>query len=988
MLIPPQEKLLKLLKLAGADSEDLCSEIRRVSKSCQICQEYLKPPPRPVVGLPMATTFNECVAMDLKWFGNVHLLHLIDHATRLSACAVIRSKKPEVIIREVFRIWIGIYGCPEKFLSDNGGEFSNDAFRELCEKTNITVKTTGAEAPWSNGLCERHNRVLGEMLTKTIEDTRCNLDIAVAWCINAKNSLQNVHGYSPFQLVFGRNPRVPGLLTDRPPALDSDTSAEIVRANLNALHIARRAFIASDSSEKIRRALRHNVRSSGDVKYFSGDKVYYKRLLTKKWKGPAVVLGQDGQQVLVKHGGIYVRVHPCRLRLARERPPDPAIPKSDNQRGQGATAVDDLSTDVSDLECSDSEVGPTDTDSEPSADPIAPVPAPVRPGIPSKNNVNQNVTSSRLRKNMWVQFRMPDDGSWIKSKLISRSGKCSGKYRNEWNTEGSDGERKVIDFDRDVMEWREMPADANENVDVEVLPDGADGQMIGSGVNDMPMGSQTEIAETFHVEELQDTQEAKLKELKSWRQNDVYEEVDDEGQYCVSVRWVITPKIIDGKLQTKARLCARGFEETSSFRTDSPTCKRESVRIALSIIATCRWTIHSIDYKTAFLQGSGIDRTLYLRPPPECKTTKIWRLKKTVYGLADAPRAWFLRLRDELVKLGAKVSSYDKGIFYWHSKYGLEGIVVCFVDDQIWGGTKSFEVSVVEKLRHIFQVGCEHSSAFKYIGIDLVQQRDFSIVINQDSYVKSVDPIVMDRSRQLQKDGIITDQERTKLRRLIGQLNWITGISRPDIGFGVCQLSSEFKRATVKHLLMANKILKYVKSTPSSIWFKPFSGTQDLRVVVFSDASFANLLDGGSQGGQIIFLADASNISCPIAWKSNRTKRVVKSAMAAETLSFVEGCDTGILMANIVSEIVTGEKDLCIPVHGMVDNKSLFEAAHTTKVISDTRLRVEMSILREMIEKKEITVTWIHGEDQLADVLTKTGSSSVPLLKILENGHL
>ena len=77
---PQKEKLLKLLKLAGKDDPELSSEIEKVSVSCKVCQEYGRPPPRPIVGLPMATVFNECVAMDLKCFGNVHLLHLINHA--------------------------------------------------------------------------------------------------------------------------------------------------------------------------------------------------------------------------------------------------------------------------------------------------------------------------------------------------------------------------------------------------------------------------------------------------------------------------------------------------------------------------------------------------------------------------------------------------------------------------------------------------------------------------------------------------------------------------------------------------------------------------------------------------------------------------------------------------------------------------------------------------------------------------------------------
>ena len=96
--------------------------------------------------------------------------------------------------------------------------------------------------------------------------------------------------------------------------------------------------------------------------------------------------------------------------------------------------------------------------------------------------------------------------------------------------------------------------------------------------------------------------------------------------------------MIDGKQKMKARLCALGFEESAKFRTDSPTCSREVVRFANCIIVTQGWILCSIDFKTAFLQGNSIEREVYLRPPVECKTGKVWRLKKTVYGLADALR--------------------------------------------------------------------------------------------------------------------------------------------------------------------------------------------------------------------------------------------------------------------------------------------------------------------------------------------------------------
>ena len=68
--------------------------------------------------------------------------------------------------------------------------------------------------------------------------------------------------------------------------------------------------------------------------------------------------------------------------------------------------------------------------------------------------------------------------------------------------------------------------------------------------------------------------DAKLRELESWKSR-VY--IDIKNQPCISVRWVIKPKVIDGRLSTKAKLCARGFQELQNFHTDSPTCTREAL---------------------------------------------------------------------------------------------------------------------------------------------------------------------------------------------------------------------------------------------------------------------------------------------------------------------------------------------------------------------------------------------------------------------------
>ena len=109
--------------------------------------------------------------------------------------------------------------------------------------------------------------------------------------------------------------------------------------------------------------------------------------------------------------------------------------------------------------------------------------------------------------------------------------------------------------------------------------------------------------------------EAKLDELKSWKKNKVYKEVENKGQSTISIKWVLREKKLQDKVFIKARLVLRGYEELKTFRTDSPTCRRESVRIMLTILSSKGWKLQSIDFKTAYLQGQPIEREIFIVPP-------------------------------------------------------------------------------------------------------------------------------------------------------------------------------------------------------------------------------------------------------------------------------------------------------------------------------------------------------------------------------------
>ena len=132
---------------------------------------------------------------------------------------------------------------------------------------------------------------MDDCVSKILEDNpELELDVALVWAISAKNAMQMIHGYSPYEFVFGANPNLPSTLIDKPPAFEGTTISEMFAKHLNALHAGRQAFVQAETSERIRKALRHQIRSLGE-QFQTDDKVYYKR--DNKWKGPGKVISQN-----------------------------------------------------------------------------------------------------------------------------------------------------------------------------------------------------------------------------------------------------------------------------------------------------------------------------------------------------------------------------------------------------------------------------------------------------------------------------------------------------------------------------------------------------------------------------------------------------------------------------------------------------------------------------------------------------------------------
>ena len=363
-----------------------------------------------------------------------------------------------------------------------------------------------------------------------------------------------------------------------------------------------------------------------------------------------------------------------------------------------------------------------------------------------RNTGKHSVGTLQLKPGQKISYSHSNDD--YEATVLGRAGKATGKHRNEFNLQFSsplnlEGQQTAINLEHvDNLAMIDSPCRQTTTVSSTAATD--------------------EVLQTSHLK----FQSSRKKELKSWIDNDVYEEVpiSNVHQKVISTRWVDTIKEDNaGNLSPKSRLVARGFEDPSTdVQKESPTCSKDSLRLMMSIICQKEWFLRSIDVKTAFLQGETLERNVFLKPPSEanCRPGYVWKLKKCVYGLGDASLKWYDRVRTVMLSNGCKVSSLDPALFLWHKDGKLLGIIAVHVDDFLWSGTKYFEKTVISKLRDIFLIGKEDMKTFKYLGLDIVHTKTGDIEVFQDKYTDAIKPIPVNTLRKKDKDSLIPASEK------------------------------------------------------------------------------------------------------------------------------------------------------------------------------------------------------------------------------------
>ena len=283
---------------------------------CQVCQAVTAPRPAPKAAYGRPQRFNERVLADVFFIWDSQktkyaVIHAVDAFSLYQVASIMPTAKSNLVAHFMKNYWIGVFGPSEVFMSDGGSEFAADT-EALMRAYDVFHEMVPPSAKWRMGLAERHGAVLKLLAMKTIHAVAAQGYSATKECVvaaaAARNRQARVSGFSPAQIVLGKDVAIPSSLLDQLEkghfryVINQDLAFdEARRKNEQIRHAAEQALVWMDSNETLRKAINAKTRHPRMEFLYEGAHVYFyepppsRRGLSGRlqdqvsWMGPAVV---------------------------------------------------------------------------------------------------------------------------------------------------------------------------------------------------------------------------------------------------------------------------------------------------------------------------------------------------------------------------------------------------------------------------------------------------------------------------------------------------------------------------------------------------------------------------------------------------------------------------------------------------------------------------------------------------------------------------
>ncbi|WKA02171.1 hypothetical protein VitviT2T_020389 [Vitis vinifera] len=480
-------------------------------------------------------------------------------------------------------------------------------------------------------------------------------------------------------------------------------------------------------------------------------------------------------------------------------------------------------------------------------------------------------------------------------------------------------------------------------------------------------------------------------EMSSMKCNDVWDLVElPNGAKTIGCKWVFkTKKDSLGNIERyKARLVAKGFTQKEGIdytETFSPVSKKDSLRIILALVAHFDLELQQMDVKTAFLNGE-LEEEVYMKQPEGFPSSDgeqlVCKLKKSIYGLKQASRQWYLKFHNIISSFGFVENVMDQCIYL-----KVSGSKVCFlvlyVDDILLAtNDKGLLHEVKQFLSKNFDMK-DMGEASYVIGIKIHRDRFKGILgLSQETYINkvlerfrmnncspSVSPIVKGDRFNLNQCPK-NDLEREQMKNIpyasaVESLMYAQVCTRPDIAFAVGMLGRYQSNPGIDHWKAAKKVMRYLQGTKD--YKLMYRRTSNLEVVGYSDSDFAGCVDSRkSTSGYIFILAGGA-----ISWRSVKQTMTATSTMEAEFISCFEATSHGVWLKSFISGLRVMDS-ISRPLSIYCDNSAAVFMAKNNKSGSRSKhIDIKYLAIRERVKEKKVVIEHISTELMIADPLTK-----------------
>ena len=348
-------------------------------------------------------------------------------------------------------------------------------------------------------------------------------------------------------------------------------------------------------------------------------------------------------------------------------------------------------------------------------------------------------------------------------------------------------------------------------------------------------------------------------------------------------------------------------------------------------------------------------------------------LEKSLYGLKAAARCWDSEFSDFMTNhLGFIRLDSDPCVYYHEDDDGNILIVSTHIDDLlILDNNPDKRDWLISEYGKKYGVKDEGDAHF-LLGIEIVERED-CFLLKQGHYVDKVlekfnmgdchgvaVPLAPSHQISEDKEGELVDDQL--YRSLIGCLNYVSVMTRPDLAYSLSKLSRYVGKATRMHFEAAKHVLRYLKRTRDFGLHFPKGDKKGVELWV--DADHGGCLDTRRCTSENLTFYNGALVS----WRSKRQPLPAKSTAEAECISLAEGMEECLWLKNLLKELNYEVKTVSVK----EDNQACIHIAENPKVTQRTKaIDMRYHYARHYVQSGLFKMEYVHSKEQLADALTK-----------------